>query len=120
MEFQSQTLKVARYCVRKKVGENDVDRADWNPASGTRGVWNGSPTRDLETGLKRMGAPLEEGNGAEGSDEDLDNVLPELETRGPSSASSPLIPVPDSRNLPIQLPSSPSPIGAASAPCSLL
>ena len=89
--------------------ENDVDAADWNPSSGKGDIWNDSPMRDLATDLERMGAPVVEGRGAEQSDKDPDNVLLELETPGPSIASSPLIPVPGFRNLSIQPPSSASP-----------
>ena len=33
VKFQAQTLKVARYCFWKKVGEEDVEEAEWKPPS---------------------------------------------------------------------------------------
>ena len=32
VKFQSQTLKVARYRARKKLGEMDAREAEWNPS----------------------------------------------------------------------------------------
>ena len=60
-----------------------MDRVDWTPASGTRGIWNDPSMKELGTDLKRMGALPEGGNNAEASDKDLDNVPPELETPEP-------------------------------------
>ena len=42
-----------------------MNEADWNPASGTGDLWGDSPTQDLDTDLKRMGAPSEVGKNAE-------------------------------------------------------
>ena len=46
LEFRSQTLRAARYCERKKLGEKVVGEVKWNPASGTMDPWDGSPLED--------------------------------------------------------------------------
>ena len=44
VKFQSQTYKVARKCVRKKAGAQDVGEADWNPSPGNSDAPAGIPS----------------------------------------------------------------------------
>ena len=39
VKFQSQTFDVAHYCVWKKVGEMDAEKADLNPSQAQPGPW---------------------------------------------------------------------------------
>ena len=105
---QSQYLYLARYCIRKKAEEKDATKANWNIAKDTRDLWGGPPTKDLGTDLKLTGAPREEGGNTEEPGEGLDIVLLQLKTWKPSLAPRRVVPAPDSPNLSIQLPPSPS------------
>ena len=84
---------------------SEVDR---NPAPGMRDLRDGSQTQNLETDQKPPGAPWEEGDNTEEHSDGLDIVPPKSQTREPSLASPRLSPAPDSTNLSIQLPPSPS------------
>ena len=45
--FQGQTLKVARYCVRRKVDTRDAAGVDWYPASESLETMDGMPSAAL-------------------------------------------------------------------------
>ena len=90
--------------------ETEVSEADWDTATGRRGLLDGSPRQDLETDQEFTGAPWEERDSTEAPGEDLDIFPPALQTREPSLASPRLIPAPVSPDLSIQPPfSSPLP-----------
>ena len=46
-KFQSQTFKLARYCVRKKMAPQDAGEAEMHCASGTSETRDGAPLADL-------------------------------------------------------------------------
>ena len=52
VKFQSQTFKVTRYCLRKKLDEKDVGEVEGNPATGTADSWDGATLAEQGGGLK--------------------------------------------------------------------
>ena len=100
MEFQNQTFKVARYCVRKKVEAQDVGEVHKNAASGKSGQMDGAPLEDLGAKRKYGGLPL-------GEEGDVTVTGTEAPQR-PSSPPPRTLPIPGPRALSVQLFSSPS------------
>ena len=96
VKFQSQTFKVALFCVRKKGGEQDAEDAELDPLrerSRRIGADLGGQLRQVHVGMD-MDVDREDGNNASNTG------IPECES-GPTAET---IPAPDSPPLSAQLP----------------
>ena len=108
VEFQSQTLRAARNCERKTLGEKVAGGAEWNPASETMDPWGGSPLEALEKAQEPTGMPREADGDQDATSTDPPQDHSSMHKRGSSSDSRRLTPAPDSPPPPVQLPPSPS------------
>ena len=59
-KFQSQPVKVARSCVRKKVGAKDAREVEWNPVSDLSGTRDELPCGELNLEQNHEGSALDE------------------------------------------------------------
>ena len=108
VKFQSRTFGVARCCVRKWMEEGDVSEVEWNPASGAFDSRNGAQMEALEMAQECAGLPWEESGEPDATMAGLQRSNSEIQSSGSSSPSPGAIPVSESPNLSVQLPSSPS------------
>ena len=96
VKFQGQYFKVAGYCARKRMVEKDACEAEWNRASGTRNLWDGTRLEVSEEAQKFTVMPSEADGGANGPTEDLLRESYGMQTLGSPPVSPRWIPGPDS------------------------
>ena len=114
--FESQTFKVARFCVRKKLNERDVDGEEWRNSLRRGDPWMrqdiyGPAAVQVSTEVEDKPldlADVGQETGSEGKSTDL--------IREHSMAAPRLIPVPASPPFSVQLP--PEPLVGARGPAS--
>ena len=108
VEFQSQTFRVARYCVRKKVEEEDLGEGDWDPSRAYPRTLGLAPRENSTLRIER--------NEVEGEKEKADTSSSAGTPGGCPHTFPKAIPVPASPLLLVQVPSSPQPSVQLPAP----